>query len=73
MNDDDDDEVIDDIVVDHFFNEVARRRRIPRRTNWRYRYMALSQREVAEATILQVSILEHADFFVLMIFSSISF
>jgi hypothetical protein len=65
MNADDDDDYHDDI--DEHINQFIRRRMIPRRTNWWYRYMALSQREVAEANLLQLSSLEHANFFIMMI------
>jgi hypothetical protein len=65
MNADDDNEYHDDI--DEHINQFIRRRMIPRRMNRRYWYMALSQREVAEANLLQLSILEHANFFIMMI------
>ncbi len=68
MNDDDDNGNYDDF--DAHINQIIRRRMIPRRTNWRYRYMALGQREVAEANLLQLSILEHAQFFMAMILLS---
>jgi hypothetical protein len=43
MNGDDDDDNYDDF--DAHINQIVRRRMIPRRTNWRYRYMALSHDE----------------------------
>ncbi len=53
--DDDDDDNYDDI--DDHINQIIRWSMIPRRTNWHYRYMALSQSEAAEANLLQLSIL----------------
>jgi hypothetical protein len=63
MDNNEDDEVFDD----DFFDEIARRRMIPRRTNWRYRFIALNQREVAQAAALQSSILMHTSFIVILI------
>ncbi len=64
MNDDDNDYNNDEI--DDHIHQIIRKRTIPRRTNWRYRYMALSQCEVAQANMLQQSILDHAQFFMVM-------
>ena len=57
----------DDFFDDNFFDEIVRRRMIPRRTNWRYRFIALNQREAAEAAMLQSSILMHVNFIVALI------
>jgi hypothetical protein len=57
----------DDFFDDTFFDEIVRRRMIPRRTNWRYRLIALNQREAAEAAMLQSSILMHVNFIVALI------
>jgi len=66
-NDDDiDDMDIDDEVV-HFVDEVVRYRMIPRRTNWRYRYLALNQQEVVTLSAIQLSILYHAELLFLII------
>jgi hypothetical protein len=69
MNDDDDNDYNNDEIDDHI-HQIIRRRTIPRRTNWRYRYMALSQREIAQANMVQQFILDHAHFFMLMIILS---
>ena len=53
MNVDDDEEVDD--LHDHFYDQIIRRRNITRRTNWRHRANALSQREVALAAGIQLS------------------
>jgi hypothetical protein len=66
-NNDNNDDV--DNFDDHI-HQIIRRRTIPRRTNWQYWYMALSQCEVAQANILQQSILDHAQFFMVMILLS---
>jgi hypothetical protein len=58
---DEDDEVI------NFLDEIVRYRMIPRRTNWRYRYLALNQQEVAAISSIQLSISEQTDFFLLII------
>jgi hypothetical protein len=55
----------DDDLVDNFFNEIVRRRDIARRTNWRHRSIALSQREVALAATLQSA----ASFYVTLVFA----
>ncbi len=69
-NDDDiDDMDIDDEVV-HFVDEVVRYRMIPRRTNWRYRYLALNQQEVVILSAIQLSISYHAEFLFLIILLS---
>ncbi len=49
-------DIEDDDFDDNFFDEIVRRRMIPSRTNWRYRFISLNQREVAEAATLQSSI-----------------
>jgi hypothetical protein len=66
MNDNNDE---NDEFDDHI-HQIIRRRMIPRRTNWHYRYMALSQHDVAQANMLQLSILDHAQFFMVMILLS---
>jgi hypothetical protein len=57
----------DDDFDDNFFDEIVRRRMIPHRTNWRYRFISLNQREVAEAATLQSSILIHVNIVVALI------
>jgi hypothetical protein len=56
---------VDEHLVDDFYDEIVRRRDIARRTNWRHRSMALSQREVALAATLQSS----AAFFIVLAFA----
>jgi hypothetical protein len=63
----DDDDINNDDEIDDHIHQFIRRRTIPRRTNWRYRYMALSQREISQANALQLSISDHVDFLLLMI------
>jgi len=66
-NDDDiDDMDIDDEVV-HFVDEVVQYRMIPRRTNWRYRYLVLNQQEVVTLSAIQLSISYHAELLFLII------
>ena len=57
----------EDDYFDNFFYEIVRRRMIPCRTNWMYRFIALNQREAAEAAMLQSSILLHVNFIVALI------
>jgi hypothetical protein len=60
-------DIEDDDFDDNFFDEIVRCRMIPRRTNWRYRFISLNQREVAEAATLQSSILIHVNIVVALI------
>jgi hypothetical protein len=57
----------DDDFDDNFFDEIVRRRMIPCRANWRYRFISLNQHEVAEAATLQSSILIHVNIVVALI------
>jgi hypothetical protein len=66
MNEDMDDIDEDDEVI-NFLEEIVRYRMIPRCTNWHCRYLALNQQEVAAVSSIQLSILEHTDFFLLLI------
>jgi hypothetical protein len=58
----DDDNVYNNDEIDDNIYQFINRRMIPRRINWCYRFMALNQREVAQANMLQLSILVHAQF-----------
>ena len=42
-------------LQDQFYNQIVRRRDIPRRMNWRQRANALSQRELATASMIYSS------------------
>ncbi len=50
------DEDVDFDEHEEFLNEIVRRRNIARRTNWRLRSTALTQRDVAIATSIRSSI-----------------
>jgi hypothetical protein len=63
----DDDNVDNNDEIDDYIHQFINRRTIPRRTNWRYRFMSLNQREVSQANTLQLSISDHVEFFLLMI------
>jgi hypothetical protein len=41
------DHLLDDPDLEQFLNEIVSERNISRRTNWRYRSMSLTQRDVA--------------------------
>ncbi|MFN9983793.1 MAG: hypothetical protein ACK53Y_27960 [bacterium] len=49
-----DDDSDNDEFDDHIHQFISTRM-IPRRTNWQYRFMALNQREVTTANMLQLS------------------
>ena len=66
INEDMDDIDEDDEVI-NFLDEIVHYRMIPRCTNWCYRYLVLNQQEVAAVSSIQLSILEHTDFFLLLI------
>jgi hypothetical protein len=55
----------DEVII--FLDEIIRYRMIPRRTNWRYRYLALNQQEVAAVSNIQLSISELTDFFLVLV------
>jgi len=61
------DDIDEDNEVINFLDEIVHYRMIPRCTNWRYRYLVLNQQEVAAVSSIQLSILEHTDFFLLLI------
>jgi hypothetical protein len=61
------DDIDEDDEVIIFLDEIVRYRMIPRRTNWRYRYLALNQQEVAAVSTIQLSISEHTDFFLVLV------
>ncbi len=66
INEDMDDIDEDDEVI-IFLDEIIHYRMIPRRTNWRYRYLALNQQEVAAVSTIQLSISELTDFFLVLV------
>jgi hypothetical protein len=47
------DHLLDDPDLEQFLNEIVSERNISRRTNWRYRSMSLTQRDVAVLDIIQ--------------------
>ncbi len=51
MDNNEDDNFFEDI----FFDEIIRTRAIAHRTNWRCRFIALNQNEVAEVAIDEIS------------------
>jgi hypothetical protein len=55
----------DENLIDDFYDAIVKRRDIARRTNWRHRSTALSQREVALAATIQSS----ANFFITLVFA----
>ena len=61
------DDIDEDDEVIIFLDEIIRYRMIPRRTNWRYRYLALNQQEVAAVSSIQLSISELTDFFLVLV------
>ncbi len=61
------DDIDEDDEVIIFLDEIIRYRMIPRRTNWRYRYLALNQQEVAAVSTIQLSISELTDFFLVLV------
>jgi hypothetical protein len=65
MNDKFNVEEDDEDLVDNFYDAIVRRRDIARRTNWRHRSTALSQREVALAATIQSS----TNFYITLVFA----
>jgi hypothetical protein len=57
-------------LCDQYYDHIIMRRNIPRRTNWRHRAIALSQREVALAANIQSTANDYIAFiFILLLFT----